>query len=42
MRLMDDPDFKAEDGEDKEAAAYAVCTARLKNVGFKIIPQQYI
>jgi len=29
--LIDDPDFKPEDGEDKESAAYAVCNARLKD-----------
>ena len=29
--LLDDPDFKPKDGEDKKAAAYAVCTARLKD-----------
>ena len=40
MRLMDDPDFKAEDGEDKEAAAYAVCTARLKNVDDKGVEEE--
>ena len=29
--LLDDPDFEPKDGEDKKAAAYAVCTARLKD-----------
>ena len=27
---MDDPDFKPKDGEEKKSAAYAVCTAQMK------------
>ena len=30
LRLMDDPDFKPKDGEDRKSAAYAVCTAQIK------------
>jgi len=30
-QLISDPDFKPEDGEDRKSAAYAVCTARMKN-----------
>ena len=29
-KLMADPDFKPEDGEDKKSAAYALCTARME------------
>ena len=30
-QLISDPDFKPEDGEDRKSAAYAVCTARMKD-----------
>ena len=30
-KLIADPDFKPKDGEDKKSAAYAVCTARMKD-----------
>ena len=30
QKLIDDPDFKPKDGEDKKSAAYAVCTAQMK------------
>ena len=30
IRLMDDPDFKPKDGEDRKSAAYAVCTAQIE------------
>lgn len=30
QKLMDDPDFKPKDGEEKKSAAYAVCTAQMK------------
>lgn len=30
LRLMEDPDFKPEDGEDRKASAYAICTAQMK------------
>ena len=30
-KLIADPDFKPENGEDRKSAAYAVCTARMKD-----------